>query len=152
MLTAGGPKVLEFNCRLGDPETQPLMMRLKSDLMQTLLAVAEGKLDEIELQWDQRPALCVVAASGGYPGKYVSGIPITGVADAQAMPDVMVFHSGTKMQGNVLATDGGRVLSVTALGATIADAKRRAYSALEKIHFDGMQYRRDIAYQAMAKN
>jgi phosphoribosylamine---glycine ligase len=149
MLTAAGPKVLEFNCRFGDPETQPLMMRLKSDLLQTLLAVAEGRLDQIELKWDPRPALCVVAASGGYPGKYSTGDVITGVEEAEAMGDVKVFHGGTRRQGKSLVTDGGRVLGVTALGADIAQARKRAYSAMEKIHFQAMHYRRDIASQAL---
>jgi phosphoribosylamine---glycine ligase len=149
MLTPGGPKVLEFNCRMGDPETQPLMMRLKSDLLEVLLATAEGRLDEIELKWDERPAVCVVAASQGYPGKYATGVPITGVDDADAMPNVKVFHSGMRLDGKTLVTDGGRVLGVTAVGNTIADAQRRAYAAMEKIHFDGMHYRRDIAHQAI---
>jgi phosphoribosylamine---glycine ligase len=149
MLTAAGPKVLEFNCRFGDPETQPLMMRLKSDLLQVLLAVAEERLDQVELKWDERPSVCVVAASGGYPGKYATGVPITGIDAADAMPDVKVFHAGTRMSGGSLVTDGGRVLGVTALGATVAQAAHRAYGAMEKIHFDGMHYRRDIAHQAL---
>ena len=149
MLTANGPRVLEFNCRFGDPETQPLMMRLKSDLAEVMMAVAEGRLDQVELKWDERPALSVVAASGGYPGKYRTGLPITGIDQADAMPDVKVFHSGTKLQGGQVVTDGGRVLSVTALGHTIADAQRRAYQAIEKIKFEGMHYRRDIARQAI---
>ncbi|MGA2233637.1 MAG: phosphoribosylamine--glycine ligase [Tepidisphaeraceae bacterium] len=151
MLTAAGPKVLEFNCRFGDPETQPLMMRLKSDLFQTLLAVADGKLDEVELKWDPRPAICVVAASGGYPGKYTSGATITGIEAADAITDVKVFHSGTRLQGKALVNDGGRVLGVTALGSTILEARKRAYEAMEKIHFDGIHYRRDIAHQAIAR-
>jgi len=149
MLTAGGPKVLEFNCRFGDPETQPLMLRLKSDLLQTLLAVAEGRLDEVELKWDERPAVCVVAASKGYPGKYETGLPITGVDAADAMPDTKVFQGGTRLDGKTLVTDGGRVLSVTSLGSTVAQAAQRAYAAMEKIHFDGIHYRRDIAHQAL---
>ena len=126
MLTPNGPKVLEFNCRFGDPETQPLMMRLKSDLLEVMLAVAEGRLDQIELKWDERPALCVVASSKGYPGNYPTGLPITGIENADAMPDVKVFQGGTKFagaDGKTLVTDGGRVLSVTALGKTFADAK-----------------------------
>ena len=113
-----------------------------------MLAVAEGKLDQIELKWDKRPALCVVATSKGYPGKYPTGIPITGIDKADSMPDVKVFHSGTRAEGNKILTDGGRVLGVTALGNTIAEAKRRAYQAIEQIHFDGMHYRRDIGHQA----
>ncbi len=148
MLTPTGPKVLEFNCRFGDPETQPLMMRLQSDLLEAMLAVVDGRLDQIELKWDPRPALSVVAASGGYPGKHRIGLPITGIADADAMHDVKVFQAATKAQGKQIVTDGGRVLSVTAIGDTIADAKRRAYQAIEKIHFEGMHYRKDIGRQA----
>jgi phosphoribosylamine--glycine ligase len=149
IITQHGPKVLEFNCRFGDPETQPLMMRLKSDLLEVMLAVAEGRLDQVELKWDPRPALCVVAASGGYPGKYRSGLPISGIADADSMRDVKVFQGGTKLQGKSIVTDGGRVLSVTALGNTIADAKKRSYEALAKIHFEGMHFRTDIGRQAL---
>ena len=149
MLTDHGPKVLEFNCRFGDPETQPLMMRLKSDLLEVMLAVADGRLDQVELKWDPRPALCVVAASAGYPGQYQTGLPITGIAEADAMRDVKVFQGGTRAQGKTIVTDGGRVLSVTALGNTIAEAKQRAYDALGKIHFEGMHFRRDIGRQAL---
>ncbi len=149
MLTPKGPRVLEFNCRFGDPETQPLMMRLKSDLCEVLLAVAENRLDQISLEWDARPAMAVVAASGGYPGKYQKGIPIDGLAEADATPDVKVFHAGTRRDGNRIVTDGGRVLAVTALGATVADAQARAYEAIGKIHFDGMRYRRDIGHWAI---
>jgi phosphoribosylamine--glycine ligase len=149
MLTPNGPKVLEFNCRFGDPETQPLMMRLQSDLLEAMLAVAEGRLEQVELRWDRRPALCVVAASRGYPGKYATGMPITGIEQADAMTDVKVFHSGTKLLNRALVTDGGRVLGVTALGNSVLDARRRAYAALEQIHFDGMHYRKDIGHQAL---
>lgn len=149
MLTSNGPRVLEFNCRFGDPETQPLMMRLQSDLLEVMLAVAEGKLDQVELKWDARPALCVVATSKGYPGKYATGVPITGVDDADAMHDVKVFHSGTRLENAQLLTDGGRVLGVTALGDTIAQAHHRAYEAMKKIHFEGMHYRTDIGRQAL---
>lgn len=149
MLTPNGPKVLEFNCRFGDPETQPLMMRLQSDLLEAMLAVADGKLDQITLKWDERPALAVVACSKGYPGKYPSGLPISGIDKADAMPDVKVFHAGTKQQGEQVVTDGGRVLAVTALGHTIADAQKRAYEAMGHIHFDGMHYRKDIGHQAI---
>ncbi len=148
MLTSGGPRVLEFNCRFGDPETQPLMMRLKSDLLEVMLAVAEGRLDQIELKWDARPALCVVAASRGYPGKYETGVPITGIEKADGMEDVKVFQGGTKTQGKSIVTDGGRVLGVTALGKTIAEAQKRAYQAMGMIHFEGMHFRRDIGHQA----
>ncbi len=149
MLTQHGPRVLEFNCRFGDPETQPLMMRLQSDLLEVMLAVSDGKLDQLELKWDPRPALCVVAASAGYPGKYRTGVPISGVADADSMRDVKVFQAGTKMDGKTLVTDGGRVLAVTALGNTIVDAQKRAYQAMGKIHFEGMHYRKDIGRRAI---
>jgi phosphoribosylamine--glycine ligase len=149
MLTHNGPKVLEFNCRFGDPETQPLMMRLKSDLLEVMLAVADGKLDQVELKWDPRPALCVVATSRGYPGDYPTGLPITGLDDADALPDVKVFHSGTARRDNEIVTAGGRVLGVTALGNTLADARRRVDDALNLIHFDGMHYRRDIGWQGL---
>ena len=149
MLTTTGPKVLEFNTRFGDPETQPILMRLKSDIVEALLATAEGRLDEITLQWDTRSAVCVVMASGGYPGKYETGKIITGINEPLSVPDVMVFHAGTKLddKGNLL-TAGGRVLGVTALGETLADAKRRAYNAVSKISFEGMQYRKDISDKA----
>jgi phosphoribosylamine--glycine ligase len=149
MLTPNGPKVLEFNCRFGDPETQPLMMRLQSDLLEAMLAVADGTLDKVTLKWDPRPALCVVASSKGYPGEYARGLPISGLADADAMPDVKVFHAGTAQRDGTIVTDGGRVLAVTALGNTIADAQRRAYQAMNLIHFDGMHYRRDIGHRAV---
>jgi phosphoribosylamine--glycine ligase len=149
MLTANGPKVLEFNCRFGDPETQPLLMRLKTDLLEVMLAVAEDRLDSIELKWDDRPAVCVVASSKGYPGSYKTGVPIEGIAAADAMEDVKVFHSGTALKNNQLVTGGGRVLAVTALGSTTAAAQQRAYEAMKKITFDGMHYRRDIAHQAV---
>jgi phosphoribosylamine--glycine ligase len=151
MLTNNGPKVLEFNCRFGDPETQPLMMRLKTDLLQMMLAVADGKLDQIELSWDPRPALCVVASSRGYPGSYETGDVITGIDDADSMREVKVFHAGTSQRehGGPIVTNGGRVLAVTALADTIADAKARAYEAIKKIHFDGMHYRKDIGHRAI---
>ena len=149
MMTPNGPKVLEFNCRFGDPETQPLMMRLKTDLAEIMLAVCDGKLDQLDIQWDPRPAIAVIAASKGYPGNYPKGLPITGIAQADAMPDVKVFHAGTAIQDGQLVTAGGRVLAVTALGNDINDAHRRAYEALAKVHFDGMHFRRDIGHQAI---
>ena len=149
MLTTSGPRVLEFNCRFGDPETQPLMMRLKSDLVEVMLAVAEGRLDQVTLKWDPRPALCVVATSRGYPGKYPSGLEITGIEKADSIPDVKVFQAGTRADGKRILTDGGRVLGVTALGTTTAEAQRRAYQAIGHIHFDGMHYRRDIGWRAI---
>jgi phosphoribosylamine--glycine ligase len=149
LLTHNGPKVLEFNCRFGDPETQPLMMRLQSDLLEVMLAVADGTLDKVELKWDPRPALCVVATSRGYPGDYPTGLPITGLDDADALPDVKVFHSGTARRDNQIVTAGGRVLGITALGNTLSDARRRVDDALKLIHFDGMHHRRDIGWQGL---
>jgi len=150
MLTTTGPKVLEFNTRFGDPETQPILMRLKSDIVEALMATAEGKLDEITLEWDTRPSVCVVMSSCGYPGKYEAGKVISGIDQTRSMPDTMVFHAGTKMdaQGR-LVTAGGRVLGVTALGQTLQEAKRRAYNAVEKITFDGAYYRKDISDKAV---
>jgi phosphoribosylamine--glycine ligase len=150
MLTTNGPRVLEFNCRFGDPETQPLMMRLKSDLLEVMLAVADGTLDQIELEWDPRPAICVVATSKGYPGSYPTGLPISGIEKADALPGVKVFLAGTKFgEDKTVLTDGGRVLGVTVIADTIADAQKLAYQAMELIHFEGMHYRKDIARQAV---
>lgn len=149
MVTAGGPRVLEFNVRFGDPETQPILMRLKSDLLEVFLAVCEQRLDEMELEWDERPAVCVVMASGGYPGDYQKGIEIKGIEEAEKLQDVVVFHAGTAMKDGSLVTSGGRVLGVTALGATIAEAKSRAYEAVGRISFEGAYYRRDISDKAV---
>ena len=151
MITGGGPRVLEFNVRFGDPETQPILMRLKSDLLEVLLAVCDGKLDEVSLEWDPRPAVCVVVASGGYPGDYQKGKKITGLKEAGRLEDVIVFHAGTTEQDGDILTSGGRVLGVTALGRTIADAKTRAYQAVDRIEFDGAYCRRDIADKAIKK-
>ncbi|GAI30982.1 unnamed protein product, partial [marine sediment metagenome] len=151
MLTAAGPKVLEFNCRFGDPENQPLMMRLKSDLVEAMVATCEHRLDEVTLQWDPRPAVCVVMASGGYPGPYEKGLSITGIVEAEALGDVKVFHAGTAVADGKVVTAGGRVLGVTALGDTIATAQKRAYEAVDKIHFPDAYCRRDIADKALQK-
>jgi phosphoribosylamine--glycine ligase len=144
--------VLEFNCRFGDPEIQPLLMRLRTDLLDLLEAVVDGRLDEFpeeRLEWDPRPAVCVVMASQGYPGPYAKGKVINGLAEAARLPDVKVFHAGTAIENKLVVTDGGRVLGVTALGETLAEAKRRAYEAVERIHFAGAHYRRDIADKAL---
>jgi len=143
--------VLGFNVRLGDPETQPILMRLKSDLLKVLLAVCDGKLNEITLHWDQRPAVCVVMASAGYPGRYEKGKKIIGLDEAGSIEDVVVFHNGTDAGDLDTITNGGRVLGVTALGQTIEDAKTRAYQAVDKINFDGAYYRRDIADKAIKR-
>jgi phosphoribosylamine--glycine ligase len=152
MVTNQGPRVLEFNCRFGDPETQPLLMRLRTDLLDLLEAVVDGPLEEFaegKLEWDPRPAVCVVIASQGYPGPYAKGKVISGLAEAARVPDVKVFHAGTKLENNLVVTDGGRVLAVTALGDTLAAAKRRAYEAVGKIDFPGAFYRKDIADKAL---
>jgi phosphoribosylamine--glycine ligase len=150
MLTQGGPRVLEFNARFGDPETQPILMRMKSDLLSVLTAVCRGKLDEVSIEWDPRPAVCVVMASGGYPGKYEKGKVITGLDAAAKLKDVKVFHAGTAEKDGQIVTAGGRVLGVTALGDTIAQAKARAYEAVAMISFEGAHYRKDIADKAIA--
>jgi phosphoribosylamine--glycine ligase len=151
MVTAGGPRVLEFNVRFGDPETQPIMMRLKSDLLEVCMAVCEQKLDSVTLQWDKRPALCVVMASGGYPGDYEKGKEITGIDKAGELKDLVVFHAGTAMKDGKLVTAGGRVLGVTAIGDAVAEAKARAYEGVGKISFEGAHYRHDIADKAIRR-
>ncbi|MFM8364729.1 MAG: phosphoribosylamine--glycine ligase [Verrucomicrobiota bacterium] len=144
MLTAEGPKVLEFNCRWGDPETQVLVRRLKSDLLPLLEATAEGKLSAIQPEWDSRPAVCVILASGGYPGSYEKGKPIAGLEEAAQLDGVEVFHAGTKSLDGGVVTNGGRVLGVTALGENLASARAAAYGAADRISFDGLQRRNDI--------
>jgi phosphoribosylamine--glycine ligase len=152
MVTAGGPRVLEFNVRFGDPETQPILMRLKSDLLQVMLAVCDEKLDEVTLEWDNRPAVCVVMAAGGYPGEYEKGKKITGLDEAEQIEDVVVFHAGTAEKDGDIVTNGGRVLGVTAKGNSIADAKARAYRGVDKIKFEGAYCRRDIADKAIRRS
>ncbi len=151
MMTTGGPRVLEFNCRFGDPETQPILMRLKSDLLEVFLAVCDEKLEEAFLKWDSRPAVCVVMASGGYPDAYQKGKVIEGLDQAGALQDVAVFHAGTTEQNGQVVTSGGRVLGVTAMGDDVASAKARAYEAVACIHFDGAYYRHDIADKAIRR-
>lgn len=144
MMTPGGPRVLEFNCRFGDPEAQPLLMRLESDIVELMEAVIDKRLEKCSVNWSDKAAVCVVIASGGYPDQYQSGKPIAGLEDAGAMEDVMVFHAGTALDQGRIVTAGGRVLGVTALGEDIGGAIRRAYEAAGKICFEGMHYRRDI--------
>jgi len=144
MLTKDGPKVLEFNCRFGDPETQVLLPRLKTDLVDLLEATVTEQLDTVTAEWDPRSALCVVMASGGYPGNYETGKEIVGLEHLGQRDPVMVFHAGTRPQGKQILTSGGRVLGVTAIGDTLLAAKRRAYDAVGKIEFDGSYFRRDI--------
>jgi len=152
MLTASGPMVLEYNCRLGDPETQPIMMRMDFDLAVALDAVASCKLDTIKPAWKSGASACVVMASGGYPGSFETGKEITGLADAAALPDVAVFHAGTKREGDSIVTSGGRVLGVTAMGDSLPQAVQKAYAAAGKIHFEGAQFRTDIGAKGDLRN
>jgi phosphoribosylamine--glycine ligase len=150
MLTPAGPKVIEFNCRFGDPETQPLMVRLKTDLLEVLVATVENRIDEVQMDWDTRTAICVVMTAGGYPGSYEKGKVISGLADAAGDPDVQVFHAGTRAtEDGKVVTNGGRVLGVTGLGSGVADAQERAYGAVAKIYFPGVHFRRDIGDKAL---
>ncbi len=149
IMTSDGPKVLEFNARFGDPETQSYMRLLESDLVEVLDACVDGKLDSIRLKWVPGYAACVVLASGGYPGNYQKGLPIEGVEAAEKIEDVVVFHAGTKLVGNELQTAGGRVLGVTATGDSLQQALDKAYAAVKPISFEGMQYRRDIGQKAL---
>lgn len=149
MIDKGVPYVLEFNCRLGDPETQPVLSRLDTDFMDIAMAIADGKLSDIDIKWKKDPAVCVVISSEGYPGKYRKGDIITGLKEANSLEGVQVFHAGTAYQDNSVVTAGGRVLGVTAIGSDIAGAKKKAYEAIEKIHFTGMHYRNDIADRAI---
>jgi phosphoribosylamine--glycine ligase len=146
---SGNPKTLEFNCRLGDPETQPIILRLKSDLLELLERALAGTLDKVEAEWDRRAALGVVVAAAGYPDEPRKGDPISGLP--KPAPDCRVFHAGTRRDGKAVVTNGGRVLCVTALGDSVKMARARAYEALEGIRFEGMQYRKDIAHRAIKK-
>ena len=149
MVTEQGLKAIEFNCRLGDPETQAVLPRLESDLVPLLQSVTDCTLDKTELRWRPGGAVCVVAASGGYPGEFDTGKVITGVEQAEQLEDCLVFQAGTRAADGQLLTDGGRVLSVTGLGDTLAAAAERAYAGMSHIHFDGMHYRHDIAARAL---
>ncbi|MBC7105645.1 MAG: phosphoribosylamine--glycine ligase, partial [Firmicutes bacterium] len=149
MVTSEGPKVLEFNCRFGDPEAQPVLMLLESDLVPILEAVVEGRLREAEVRWREGAAVCVVVASEGYPGPCRKGLPIEGLEEVP--PDVMVFHAGTAFRDGRVVTAGGRVLGVTAYGPDIRSAVDRAYAAVGRIRFEGMHYRRDIGWRALAR-
>ncbi|MDB6122018.1 MAG: Phosphoribosylamine--glycine ligase [Pedosphaera sp.] len=149
MLTKNGPKVLEFNARFGDPETQVYLPRLENDLVELLSASVDGTLDQINLKWSPMVSACVVMASGGYPGSYAKGKPIAGLTEAGSLPHTKVFHAGTARAGNEIVTNGGRVLGVTAWAEDLAKARARAYAAVEKIQFDGAQFRRDIAAKAL---
>ena len=149
MLTKGGPKVLEFNARFGDPETQVYLTRLENDLVELLNASVGGTLDKIQLIWSPMSSVCVMMASGGYPGSYPKGKPILGLAEAAKLPNTKVFHAGTVARGNEIVTNGGRVLGVTAWAKDLKSAQAAAYAAVEKIQFDGAHFRRDIVAKAL---
>jgi len=149
MITENGARVLEFNCRFGDPETQAILPRMKSDLLPLLEATIDGKIDNYSIEWDQRPAVTVVLASGGYPGKYEMGKSVSGLDEAAKIDGLQIFHAGTKQLNDEIVTAGGRVLAVTALGSTMAEARSRAYEAVGRIHFENCHYRRDIALSAV---
>ena len=149
MLTPAGPRVLEFNARFGDPETQVYLTRLENDLVELLEASVEGTLAGHELRWKPQASVCVVLASGGYPGAYPKGKVIRGIEEANRLKGTKVFHAGTARSGEEIVTNGGRVLGVTALGRDLAAARSAAYQAVERISFEGAQFRRDIAAKAM---
>ena len=149
MMTARGPQVLEFNCRFGDPETQPILMRLESDLLEAIEASVEGRVSDGDFRWSPEPAVCVVMASGGYPGTIEVGKRITGIEEADALSGVKVFHAGTSTRDGAYYSSGGRVLGVTARAADLKSAAARAYEAVGKISFDGAHYRKDIAARAL---
>ena len=151
MMTARGPQVLEFNARFGDPETQAILLRLESDLVDALEACVDGRLADTNLRWSPGASACVVASSAGYPGSYKTGFPITGLGDAAQVPGVQIFHSGTSQVDDQLLTGGGRVLGVTAAAPSLEEALARAYEAMALIHFDGMYYRRDIGHRALRR-
>ncbi|HTX77064.1 MAG TPA: phosphoribosylamine--glycine ligase [Terracidiphilus sp.] len=149
MMTAKGPQVLEFNARFGDPETQAILMRMESDLVEAMEACVDGRLSETELRWSPGASACVIASSAGYPGSYKSGFPIRGLDAAARIPGVEVFHSGTALKDEQTVTSGGRVLGVSATGEDLQQALGRAYEAMAEIHFEGMYYRRDIGHRAL---
>jgi phosphoribosylamine--glycine ligase len=151
MMTARGPRVLEFNTRFGDPETQAILVRLESDLVEVLEAAIDGRLAETELRWSKGASACVVASSSGYPGSYQTGFPISGLAAAATVQGVQVFHSGSSLVAGQLRTAGGRVLGVTATAPSLDEALARAYEAMAQIHFDGIYYRRDIGHRAVRR-
>lgn len=149
MLTKDGPKVIEFNARFGDPETQVYLTRLENDLVELLSASVDGTLGNMELRWSRTASVCVVMASGGYPGSYAKGKPISGLAEAGTLPNTKIFHAGTAKAGDQIVTNGGRVLGVTAWAETLSAARDAAYQAVERIHFEGAHYRHDIAAKAL---
>jgi phosphoribosylamine--glycine ligase len=151
MICEGVPKVLEFNARFGDPETQPVLMRMKGDIVPILEACMRGTLSQCEIEWDNRPSVCVVMASGGYPGDYEKGKKIRGLEEVARMEDIFIFHAGTSFKDGQMVTNGGRVLGVTGLGKDIPNAIERTYQAVKKISWDGVHYRTDIGYKALCR-
>src|SRR6059058_1243635 len=152
IITSEGPRVLEFNCRFGDPETQALLPRMKSDLLPLLEATIDGTIDRCAIEWDMRAAVTVVLACAGYPAEYETGKPISGLEDAAKLEDIHIFHAATRRVNDQIETAGGRVLAITALGSTLEHARERAYDAVSRIHFENCRYRRDIALGAVAAN
>jgi phosphoribosylamine---glycine ligase len=151
MMTDAGPKVLEYNARFGDPETQVIVARMKSDIVPVLKGVADGQLGDVKMEWTKEPAVCVVLAAGGYPNEVETGKEVKGLAALKGLPDLQVFHAATALRDGKVVTVGGRVLGITALGQNLDAAVQRAYDAADKIHFDGMQFRRDIGAKALAR-
>jgi phosphoribosylamine--glycine ligase len=151
MMTARGPQVLEFNARFGDPETQAILLRLESDLVDALEASIDGRLDQVELRWTPGASACVVASSSGYPGSYKTGFPITGLSTAAEVPGVQIFHSGSARLGSQLMTGGGRVLAAAAAAPSLQEALARAYQAMAEIQFEGIYFRRDIGHRALKR-
>jgi phosphoribosylamine--glycine ligase len=152
MMTPRGPEVLEFNARFGDPETQAILLRLDSDIVDALEACIDGRLSETDLRWTPGAAACVVASSAGYPGSYKTGMPLSGLTNAAMVPGVQVFHSGTSRLGNQLVTSGGRVLCAAAIGDSLGEALSKSYQALAEIQFEGIYFRHDIGHRASRVN
>jgi len=149
MIDGGSVKTLEFNARFGDPECQPLLMRMKSDIVPILMAVADGDISAVQIEWHDKAAVCVVMAAGGYPGDYRKGDEISGLETAAAIEELFVFHAGTSKEGSRFLTSGGRVLGVTALGTTVREAIDRAYHGVAQISWEGVHFRRDIGKKAL---
>jgi phosphoribosylamine--glycine ligase len=152
MMVRGEPKVLEFNARMGDPETQVVLPLLKTDVVEVLAAVAEHRLDRVTVEWHDRAAVCVVVAAPGYPGTPAKGLPIDGLAELERQDDLVIFHAGTAAGAGGIVTAGGRVLGVTGIGETLTAARDRAYAGVRRIRFDGMHYRSDIAARAVTRS
>ena len=152
MLTEEGPQVLEFNARMGDPETQPVLQRLRSDIVDVFEGILEKKLDQVHVQWSSGCSICVVLASGGYPHEFEKGKPISGICDAESLPGVKVFHAGTRLNNGDFVTSGGRVLGVTAHTENLRSAIDRVYQAVERIHFDNVHYRKDIGMKGLHRD